>query len=140
MEHEYVAEWFRYADTDIAAAEHLLTLQPQPLEIVCFHCQQAAEKYLKGYLIFNAEIEPPKTHDLVLLQLACIKSDSRFVSIGRACEVLTRYGVQPRYPNEMEITERDMQKAIEYTRQIRNFEPLIETRREANQNNSDIGV
>jgi len=69
-----------------------------------------------------------------------MKANSDFNSISRACEILSRYGVQPRYPNEMEITERDMQKAIEYTRQIRNFEPLIETRREANQNNSDIGV
>ena len=44
MELEYVAEWFKYADMDFAAAEHMLTLHPQPLEIICFHCQQAAEK------------------------------------------------------------------------------------------------
>ncbi|MBN2050303.1 MAG: HEPN domain-containing protein [Spirochaetales bacterium] len=36
---------------------------PGPLEIICFHCQQAAEKALKAYLAYN-EIRPPKTHDL----------------------------------------------------------------------------
>jgi len=129
MEHEYVAEWFKYADMDLLAAQHLLTLHPQPLEIICFHCQQAAEKYLKGYLVFQDKTEPPKTHELVLLQIACCKSDDGFGSVSRACEVLSRYGVQPRYPNEMEITEKDMRKAIEYARQIRDCEPLMNVRR-----------
>ena len=128
MELEYVAEWFKYADMDYSTSEHLLTLHPKPLEIICYHCQQAAEKYLKGYLVFEDKTEPPKTHDLVLLKIECMKSVGRFDDISRSCEVLTRYGVQPRYPNEMEITENDMQKAIEYVRQIRDFEPLMKVR------------
>ena len=133
MKHdEYVTEWFICADMDFVSAEHLLTLHPQPLEIICFHCQQAAEKYLKGYLVSKGETEPPKTHDLVLLRMECLKSDKDFETISRACEVLTRYGVQPRYPNEMEITEKDMQKALEYVKQIRGFDPLNTARREAN--------
>jgi len=133
MGHEYAAEWFEYADMDLNTAEHLLTLHPQPLGIICFHCQQAAEKYLKGFLVLSEEVEPPKTHDLVLLQITCMKTNGSFHSIGRACEVLTRYGVQPRYPNEIEITEKDMQKAIEYARQIRDFEILAEIRKEISQ-------
>ena len=116
MNHEYVAEWFKHAEMDFTTAEHLLTLHPHPLEIICFHCQQAAEKYLKGYLVFKDKVEPPKTHELVLLQIECMKSDGRFEEISRACEVLSRYSVQPRYPNEMEITEKNMQRAIEYTK------------------------
>ena len=130
---EYVDEWFKHADTDFVVAEHLLTLHPQPLDIICFHCQQAAEKYLKGYLLFKNELEPPKTHELVLLIIECMKSDSSFESIRRACEVLTRYGIQPRYPNEMEITANDMEKALDYTRQIRDFEPLKKVRHESHQ-------
>ena len=126
MELEYVAEWLKYAEMDFVTAEHLLTLRPLPLEIICYHCQQAAEKYLKGYLVFKGAVEPPKTHDLVLLRIDSMETDIRFDSISRACEVLTRYGVQPRYPNEMEITESDMQKALVYVRQIRDSEPLAE--------------
>ncbi len=35
-------------------------------ETACYHCQQAAEKYLKAYLIY-AEVEPPRIHDLTRL-------------------------------------------------------------------------
>ena len=138
MELEYVAEWFKYGEMDFLTAEHLLTLHPQPLEIICYHCQQAAEKYLKGYLVFEDKIEPPKTHDLVLLKIECMKSVERFDDISRACEFLTRYGVQSRYPNEMEITENDMQKALEYVRRIRDFEPLMELRHKVIPSISDV--
>ena len=135
---EFVAEWFKYAEMDFITSEHLLTLRPQPLEIICFHCQQAAEKYLKGYLVFANKVEPPKTHDLVLLKIECMKSNSSFDDVSRACEVLTRYGVGARYPNEMEITENDMQKALEYVRQIRDFKPLIEVRHKASPSGGNV--
>lgn len=32
-------------------------------EISCYHCQQSAEKYLKGYLVLYGK-NPPRTHDL----------------------------------------------------------------------------
>ena len=79
-------------------------------------------------MVYVNKAEPPRTHDLLLLQIECLKSDSRFGGVGRACEVLTRYGVQPRYPNEMEITEDEMLKAIDYARQVRDCAPLKETR------------
>jgi len=64
MEHEYVREWFDYADTDLASAEYLCGMHPKPLEIICYHCQQSAEKNLKGYLIFNGIAEPPKIRQI----------------------------------------------------------------------------
>ena len=140
MELEYVAEGLNYAKMGFITAEHLLTLRPLPLEIICYHCQQAAEKFLKGYLVFKGIIEPPKTHDLVLLKIDCMETDVRFDSISRACEVLTRYGVQPRYPNEMEITENDMQKALEYARQIKEFAPLQAIRQELEQASMEVEI
>ena len=130
MELEYVAEWFKYADMDFMTAEHLLTLQPHPLEIICFHCQQMAEKYLKGYLIYKGVDDPPKIHNLDTLCEMCSEYDEQFQEIKKACNVLTTYGVQPRYPNEMELTENDMRKAIEYARQIREFGLLVKVRQE----------
>jgi len=131
MEHEYTIEWFQYADMDLTSAEFLQGMHPQPLEIICYHCQQAAEKNLKGYLIYKG-IEPPKTHDLVDLNDMCSEVDNRFSSIDKNCAALTRYGVQPRYPQEIGITENDMLKALEYTRTIRKFEALTEVRMEIN--------
>ena len=128
MEHEYVREWFDYADTDLASAEYLCGMHPKPLEIICYHCQQSAEKNLKGYLIFNGIAEPPKIHNLDDLCELCSNYDERFSELNVACNILTVYGVQPRYPNEMEILEHDMLNALKYARQIQDFEPLKNVR------------
>jgi len=37
---------------DLNTAEYLKNMKPLPIEIICYHCQQSAEKYLKGYLVF----------------------------------------------------------------------------------------
>ena len=48
---ETAKEWFTYAERDFLTAEHLAkTLYPIPIEIVCYHCQQSAEKFLKGFI------------------------------------------------------------------------------------------
>ncbi|MDR1464456.1 MAG: HEPN domain-containing protein [Oscillospiraceae bacterium] len=40
-------DWLRIAEMDLAYAEHGWTMHPAPLELMCYHCQQAAEKLLK---------------------------------------------------------------------------------------------
>ena len=42
-------DWRLLAERDLSVADHLAAnMRPTPTEIVAFHCQQAAEKYLKG--------------------------------------------------------------------------------------------
>ena len=44
-----VQQWFTFAQKDLAVAKHLRdTFYPEPMEIICYHCQQAAEKAIKG--------------------------------------------------------------------------------------------
>ncbi len=63
---DLVAQWLRKADDDLAAAEDLLA-QARPYRwIICYHAQQAAEKYLKGFLV-HRDVDPPKIHDLSAL-------------------------------------------------------------------------
>ena len=130
MEREIIAEWFRFADMDLESAEYLQGKRPQPLEIICYLCQQSAEKNLKGYLIYNGIAEPPKIHNLLVLNNMCIEYEKRFNEIERACDTLNRYGVQPRYPNELGVTVNDTLKALEYARQVRDFELLAAVRKE----------
>jgi HEPN domain-containing protein len=62
-------EWIDKADADLHVAEHMTAEAAVNLrirEIVGFHCQQAAEKYLKA-LLTRYQIEFPKTHDLQVL-------------------------------------------------------------------------
>ena len=47
-----VQRWLDFAENDLAVAKHLLeTFHPKPLEIICYHCQQAAEKAIKAVYI-----------------------------------------------------------------------------------------
>ena len=53
------SEWLEMAEMDLGAAEYLLGMRPIPIEIICYHCEQAAEKLLKGALIY-LQIDPQK--------------------------------------------------------------------------------
>ena len=134
MDADYILEWFRFADNDLLSAERLTTFYPIHMQLVCYLCEQAAEKNLKGFLVYNGIAELPKTHELDRLCEMCSGYEMQFSEIERACDILTRYGVQPRYPHEMEVTEQNMKKALEYTRQIKDFAPLQAVRRELEKN------
>ena len=95
-------------------------MRPVPLEIICYHCEQAAEKILKGYLI-QLDIESSKTQDLRLLCKRCADFDITFDEISQSCARLTAYGVPPRYPFEIEILDSDMHKAIVDADDVMNF-------------------
>jgi HEPN domain-containing protein len=50
-----IEEWRFLAERDLTVAEYLAAnMVPTPTQIIAFHCQQAAEKYLKGALVFLA--------------------------------------------------------------------------------------
>lgn len=66
------------------------------LDNACFHCQQAIEKYLKAYLIFNGrDIE--RTHDIIYLLSECASFDPIFATIDPMN--INSYAVQGRYPD-----------------------------------------
>ncbi|MFA7147844.1 MAG: HEPN domain-containing protein [Syntrophomonadaceae bacterium] len=112
--------WHDFANDDLITAKYLLGLHPLKLEIICYHCQQSSEKILKAFLI-SKDIEPPRTHDLRLLRRMCGEIADSFDDIEEACIHLTAYGVQPRYPMEIELTEIDMHQAIKDADHIMNF-------------------
>lgn len=113
-------EWTGMAEMDLTAAEYLLGMRPVPVEIICYHCEQAAEKFLKGVLV-SLNIDPPKTHDLIRLCKLCCESDRQFEQLADSCVELTPYGVQVRYPSELELDESDMNCALRECRKIRDY-------------------
>lgn len=54
---QQVKEWYEMAAIDLGVAKHLdATSYPKPLEIVCYHCQQSAEKAIKTLIMsYGAE-------------------------------------------------------------------------------------
>ena len=128
MHNELAREWFFFADKDLDSAEVLLEMRPQHYEIICFHCQQSAEKYLKGYLIFKGIEQPPKTHDLQLLLSLCREQDPSFIDIADECEILTQFGVLPRYPDGLELDDYHTKRALECATKVKDFAALVDVR------------
>ncbi len=93
-------EWVAKAEQDYQAAEQLhRSREAQFSEIVCFHCQQCAEKYLKARLQ-EAEIPFPKTHDLEQLLDLVLPVEPLWESLRRSISQLTDYAVELRYPGD----------------------------------------
>lgn len=111
--HDIVKEWLSKSKNDLIVAKHIFEdLHPRQLDISCYHCQQAVEKSLKAVLL-NNEVEPPKTHNLIVLCQMCIDICTDFESILEQCSELTIYDTITRYPNEIGITETHTKSAIQ---------------------------
>ena len=113
-------EWFNIAEMDIGSAKYLQSMHPMPIEIICYHCQQSAEKYLKGFLALN-DHEIIKTHDLVVLNKLCLGYDNEFKLIEETCLLLTDYGVNIRYPYPIDLNVSDTKLAIKNAEKIKVF-------------------
>lgn len=109
-----VLKWFAFSQQDIQVANHLYsTFYPMPLEIICYHCQQAAEKSIKALLIAcKIPGGMPKQHNLSFL-LSMVKHS---VDIPDEyydyADKLTPYGISSRYPNELFLEEHHATEAL----------------------------
>ncbi|GAI45399.1 unnamed protein product, partial [marine sediment metagenome] len=63
---ELIKEWIHKADHDIGMAKLAIEHKAEYTDLICFHCQQAVEKYLKAYLV-HLNIVFRKTHSLSYL-------------------------------------------------------------------------
>ena len=115
-----VAKWLELADLDYGVAEHLLGIyHPIPVEIICYHCQQAAEKAVKALILcFGIADAIPKKHDISYLidqVKGHIVIDEKYYDYA---DTLTPYGVAVRYPNELRFEERHARNALNYAGEI----------------------
>ncbi|MCL4514475.1 MAG: HEPN domain-containing protein [Firmicutes bacterium] len=117
---QIAGEWFQYAQRDLESAKYLQNMRPVPIEIICYHCQQSAEKNLKGYIALNGG-QIQRIHDLVALNKVCLGYSPEFFVIEEDCIQLTDYGVQARYPFNLGLNESDMLLAIKNAERIQAF-------------------
>ena len=114
-------QWLNIADSDLnLAIFSSQKMYPVPYAIICFHCQQAVEKYLKWFLVLH-DFEPPKIHDLAEIKKLCEAINPQFSEISEKCSFLTGHAIQSRYPSEILIEKQDMDTAIMYAKEIREF-------------------
>src|SRR5665213_29606 len=87
------AAWVRKAEDDLGSAIQLASQKPLYKDQVCFHCQQAAEKYLKA-LLQELAVVVPRSHDLDMLLQLLLSHDPTLHSLRRGLRTLTQYAVE----------------------------------------------
>lgn len=117
---EVPREWLRYAAGDVGVAEREMQSASPAYPTVCFLCQSAAEKFLKGYLVAQGwTLE--KTHDIAALLQVCTEYAGEWESLAAEGAVLNEYIVAGRYPGDIvfeDIGQTEAQEALEAVRQI----------------------
>ena len=111
--------WLRKADSDLSNAA-LCLAAGTALDTACFHCQQAAEKALKAYLVANNE-PFPFIHDLKRLLDCCVRVDSSFQTLESMATRLTPFAVLTRYDDEFWPDQTEVEEALGMARTIRAF-------------------
>lgn len=111
------APWVRKAEDDLGSARLLARKKPPFRDQVCFHCQQAAEKYFKATL-FELGLAIPKTHNLDNLLNQLTGHDASLRSLRRGLRSLTQFAVDYRYPSDR-ATLRQMRLALQRAEKVR---------------------
>lgn len=92
-----VVEWVSKAENDLAAAYLLAEREPPLPDQLGFFCQQAAEKYLKAFLLAEGQM-PPRIHDIDALLEICATIDVDFDPLRPVLVGLTEFAVIFRTP------------------------------------------
>jgi HEPN domain-containing protein len=107
-------DWLELAWEDLNYAK--LGLPKKYFRPLVYHCQQAAEKALKGYLVFKKH-EIMKSHDLVKLLGVCALFDQEFAKLYPAAAFMNQFSSKFRYPTEYDIPdEAEAKLAIRHAR------------------------
>lgn len=116
-----VIAWIAKANRDIGTAVTILEHEPEYTDIVCYHCQQAVEKYLKAYLTY-LYIDFRKSHDLTYLLDLLSEQESFPDEFYDYAQELEGYAVEVRYPGGLDmLTSREARESIDIARKFKAF-------------------
>jgi len=117
-----VGLWIRKAENDLKAGKGELSSENPATDTVCFHAQQCAEKYLKGYLILSG-IEIEKTHHIGKILNRCKEQDDEFsILLENGANKLTAYAVELRYPDDYYMPDvEETRAAMEIAEGVKRF-------------------
>ncbi len=104
------------AEEDMRVAQMCLQCRPPALRAAAFHAQQAAEKFLKAWLVGLGEDDPPVTHNLIELADIIVARGGPPLP-RRPLRFLTRFAVAPRY-GLGKVSFNDAQRAVGHAGEI----------------------
>jgi len=118
---ELISNWIKKAEKDLLTVEHELSFPDAVTESICFHCQQAVEKFLKAYLVFLG-IPFTKTHEIGELITKFENKDKEISAFKEEADKLTDYAIDVRYPEELlEPTLEEAKEAKKIATKIKEF-------------------
>lgn len=118
---DYLLKWLVKANNDLTVAENEMKVKGRNFvtEAVCFHSQQAVEKFLKSFLVALKK-DFKKTHNIEYLLELCSKIDKSFSRLDAS--KLSYYGVEVRYPDEFYKPNRtDARQSLAKARKVKRF-------------------
>ena len=120
---DFIKQWLLKANEDLLVVDKLTEYEIIATSSVCFHCQQAVEKFLKAFLIANG-VEVKKTHNIEYLLSECADFDKDFADIDP--KELSDFGVDVRYPGDMFVPDQD--ETIEYKNLAFEIKDIVESK------------
>ena len=108
---EHAGRWIDKAKSDLLNVDNNLAAQKVPYDTVCFHCQQAAEKLLKGLLVAQG-CEYPITHNLFVVLEKILEFDPSAESLRERLALLNPYSVEVCYPGDAWMPTLDDTKEV----------------------------
>lgn len=112
--------WMTKASRDLIMAERAMSDDPVLPDSAAFHCQQAVEKALKGFLAWQDQ-PLRRTHNLVELVGDCIIIDANFLTVEPSAQRLNPYASRIRYPDDPDPSPDEAIEFIGLARQITEF-------------------
>ena len=105
-------EWLEKAHHDLLSAIALADSQHHLYDTAVYHTQQAAEKALKAFLVFNNQ-EVPHTHNVRVLLTRCCVFNASLNELAHQVILVAPYDTLYRYPGEiLNPTEEQTANAI----------------------------
>ena len=114
-------KWVMKARRDLLSAKKLARGKDSYLDTAIYHCQQTAEKVIKGWLVYH-DLSFEKTHDLRLLVTMASEVEPKFTSWFEVAEQVSPYATAYRYPGEiLEPTEEEYLQAYKAASEFYQF-------------------
>ncbi|OGZ53984.1 MAG: hypothetical protein A3H64_03900 [Candidatus Ryanbacteria bacterium RIFCSPLOWO2_02_FULL_45_11c] len=118
---DFVKNWFFRGEEDIVLIRLILKEGNSLPNLACFHAQQAAEKYLKGFLAYH-DLHARKVHSIKELLEDCEQVDNSFSQLQKDADFLSQFYTETRYADDyIEFSREDAEKAFEVATRIKDF-------------------
>ncbi len=114
-------EWLKKAEEDFGFAKISLR-ESRYYAQICFHFHQAAEKYLKAFIIAN-HLDFRPVHNLIELLTICKNKSRSIEELEEACQYLNAFYIDTRYPVHWptQYDRKTALNAMKSAQQIRNW-------------------